>query len=287
MTRKEWIADGILTLTALIWGTGFVVMKNTLSSVPPAAIIAIRYGIATLLAAVLFRRHLKGIAHADVARGALVGLLLALAYIVQTIGLDYTTAGKNAFLTTVYVLLVPFASWLIFRQKLSRSNFIAAGLMLAGIGCLSLDGESGGLNIGDLLTLLCGVFYAAHIMAVERCQRKTNTYALIVLQFAFAAAFAAVYHLLFERGLPMSLHMDTVGSLLYLSVFSTTVAMSLQNIGQSMAPASHASILLSLESVFGALASCIFLGEAVTPRMLLGFAVIFAALVVNSQREKA
>ena len=287
MTRKEWIADGILTLTALIWGTGFVVMKNTLSSVPPAAIIAIRYGIATLLAAVLFRRHLKGIARADVARGALVGLLLALAYIVQTIGLDYTTAGKNAFLTTVYVLLVPFASWLIFRQKLSRSNFIAAGLMLAGIGCLSLDGESGGLNIGDLLTLLCGVFYAAHIMAVERCQRKTNTYALIVLQFAFAAALAAVYHLLFERGLPMSLHMDTVGSLLYLSVFSTTVAMSLQNIGQSMAPASHASILLSLESVFGALASCIFLGEAVTPRMLLGFAVIFAALVVNSQREKA
>ncbi|MDY4541835.1 MAG: DMT family transporter [Candidatus Ventricola sp.] len=287
MTRKEWIADGILTLTALIWGTGFVVMKNTLSSVPPAAIIAIRYGIATLLAAVLFRRHLKGIARADVARGALVGLLLALAYIVQTIGLDYTTAGKNAFLTTVYVLLVPFASWLIFRQKLSRSNFIAAGLMLAGIGCLSLDGESGGLNIGDLLTLLCGVFYAAHIMAVERCQRKTNTYALIVLQFAFAAAFAAVYHLLFERGLPMSLHMDTVGSLLYLSVFSTTVAMSLQNIGQSMAPASHASILLSLESVFGALASCIFLGEAVTPRMLLGFAVIFAALVVNSLREKA
>ena len=287
MTRKEWIADGILTLTALIWGTGFVVMKNTLSSVPPAAIIAIRYGIATLLAAVLFRRHLKDIARADVARGALVGLLLALAYIVQTIGLDYTTAGKNAFLTTVYVLLVPFASWLIFRQKLSRSNFIAVGLMLAGIGCLSLDGESGGLNIGDLLTLLCGVFYAAHIMAVERCQRKTNTYALIVLQFAFAAAFAAVYHLLFERGLPMSLHMDTVGSLLYLSVFSTTVAMSLQNIGQSMAPASHASILLSLESVFGALASCIFLGEAVTPRMLLGFAVIFAALVVNSQREKA
>lgn len=287
MTRKEWIADGILTLTAMIWGTGFVVMKNTLSSVPPAAIIAIRYAIATLLTAILFGKHLKGLTRRDVARGALVGLLLSLAYIVQTIGLAYTTAGKNAFLTTVYVLLVPFASWLIFRQKLSRSNFLAAGLMLAGIGCLSLDGESGGLNIGDLLTILCGVFYAAHIMAVERCQRKTNTYALIVLQFAFAAAFAAVYHLLFEREMPMSFSLGTVGGMLYLSVFSTTIAMSLQNIGQSMAPASHASILLSLESVFGALASCIFLGEAVTPRMLLGFAVIFAALVVNSLRDKA
>ena len=287
MTRREWIADGILTLTALIWGTGFVVMKNTLSSVPPAAIIAIRYGVATLLAAVLFRGHLKGLTRSDVARGAMVGVLLALAYIVQTIGLSYTTAGKNAFLTTVYVLLVPFGSWLIFRQKLNGKDFIAAGLMLAGIGCLSLDGESGGLNVGDLLTILCGVFYAAHIMAVERCQRRTNTYALIVLQFAFAAAFAAGYHLLFERGMPMSIHMDTVGGLLYLSVFSTTIAMSLQNIGQSMAPASHASILLSLESVFGALASCIFLGEAVTAKMLLGFAVIFSALVVNSMRDRA
>ena len=287
MTRREWFADGILALTALIWGTGFVVMKNTLDSVPPAAIIAIRYAIATLLTAVLFRRHLKGLTRQDVARGAIVGLMLSLAYIIQTIGLSYTTAGKNAFLTTVYVLLVPFGSWLVFRQKPGKRTFIAAVLMLVGIGCLSLDGESGGLNIGDLLTILCGVFYAAHIMAVERCQRRTNTYALIVLQFAFAAAFAAAYHGLFEREMPMSFSLGTVGGMLYLSVFSTTIAMSLQNIGQSMAPASHASILLSLESVFGALASCIFLGETVTARMLLGFAVIFAALVVNSMHEKA
>ena len=287
MTKKEILADGILVLTALIWGTGFVVMKNTLDSVPPAAIIAIRYTIAAMLTAALFRKHMRGLTRADVARGALVGVLLSTAYIVQTIGLSHTTAGKNAFLTTTYVLLVPFASRVIFKEKLARQNFIAAGLMLVGIGCLSLDGESGGLNIGDLLTICCGVFYAAHIMAVERCQKRTDTYALIVLQFAFAAAFAAVYHLLFERDMALEIGLSTVGGLLYLSVFSTTIAMSLQNIGQSMAPASHASILLSLESVFGALASCIFLGEAVTRQMLLGFAVIFAALVVNSMREKS
>lgn len=85
--------------------------------------------------------------------------------------------------------------------------------------------------------------------------------------------------------MPFSVHAATVGGLLYLSVFSTTIAMSLQNIGQSMAPASHAAILLSLESVFGALASCIFLGEVVTQTMLLGFAVIFAALVVNEMKK--
>lgn len=281
MTKRQWLADGILVLTAFIWGTGFVVMKNTLDSIPPSAIIAIRYAIAALLAGVLFRRHLRGLTRGDVARGALVGALLAGAYIVQTVGLKYTTAGKNAFLTTVYVLLVPFGCYAIFRQRLRRANFIAAGMMLLGIGLLSLDGESGGLNIGDILTLGCGVLYAAHIMAVERCQRSTDTYALIVLQFAFAALDALIVHLLFERGTTLMLNAGSVGGLLYLSVFSTMIAMSLQNIGQSMAPASHAAILLSLESVFGALASCIVLHEVMTQKMLLGFAVIFAALVVN------
>ena len=286
MTKRELMADAILVLTAFIWGTGFVVMKNTLDSVPPGAIIAIRYSIASVLTAIMFRKHLKGLERGDVFRGAIVGLLLAGAYIVQTIGLSMTTAGKNAFLTTVYVLLVPFGCYLVFREKLGKRNFIAAAMMLAGIGCLSLDGESGGLNLGDLLTLVCGVLFAAHIMAVERCQKKTNTYALIVLQFAFAAVIALVYSLIFEREMELSVNMSMAGGLFYLSVFSTTGAMSLQNIGQSMAPASHAAILLSLESVFGALASCLLLGEVLTPTMLAGFAIIFLALVVNSVKGK-
>lgn len=289
MTKREILADGLLLLTALIWGSAFSVVKNTLDSFPPAALIAMRYTIASAITAVVFRRHLRGISRMDVLRGALVGLLLSTAYIVQTVGLQYTTAGKNAFLTTVYVLLVPFGSFVLFRQRLHTANLIAAGMMLLGIGLLSLDGQSGGLNGGDMLTLVCGAFFAGHIIAVERCQRSTDAYALIVLQFAFSAAFAFLYHLLFESAVPLSFNAGSVGGLLYLAVFSTTIAMSLQNIGQSMAPASHAAILLSLESVFGAAFSCLLLGETLTVRMGLGFAVIFAALIVSevSPRGKA
>lgn len=289
MTKKEMLADGVLLLTALIWGSAFAVVKNTLDSFPPAAIIAMRYAIAAVITGVVFRRHLAGITRGDVLRGALVGLLLSAAYIIQTVGLQYTTAGKNAFLTTVYVLLVPFGCSVLFKQRLYPANFAAAGMMLAGIGLLSLDGESGGLNVGDALTLLCGAFFAAHIIAVERCQRKTNAYALIVLQFGFSAAFAFVYTLIFERGMTFSFNAGSVGGLLYIAIFSTTIAMSLQNIGQSMAPASHAAILLSLESVFGVIFSCLLLGEALTVKMVLGFAVIFAALIVGERapREKA
>ena len=281
MTRRELAADGLLLLTALIWGSAFAVVKNTLDSFPPAYIIAARYAIATVLTAIAFRRHLRGITRRDVLRGALVGAFLCSAYVVQTVGLQYTTAGKNAFLTTVYVLLVPFGCFALFRQRIRRASFIAAGLMLAGIGLLSLDDASGGLNVGDVLTLVCGALFAAHIIAVEQSQKKTDAYALIVLQFAFTAVFALAYHLLFERGLELAFSAGSVGGLLYLAVFSTTIAMSLQNIGQSMAPASHAAILLSLESVFGVAFSCLLLGETLSPRMALGFAVIFAALMVS------
>ena len=286
MTKKELFADGLLLLTALIWGSAFAVVKNTLDSFPPAAIIAMRYAIATLLTGIAFHKRLRGLTRGDVARGAMVGLLLAAAYIVQTIGLQFTTAGKNAFLTTVYVLLVPFGCRVLFGQRLRKANYFAAGLMLAGIGLLSLEGEIGGLNVGDALTLLCGALFAGHMIAVERCQRETDVYALIVLQFGFAALYALAYALLFERGQPFDFNAGSVGGLLYLAIFSTTIAMSLQNIGQSMAPASHSAILLSLESVFGALFSCLLLGEPMTPKILAGFAVIFAALMVNELAGK-
>lgn len=286
MSKKELFADAILLLTALIWGSAFAVVKNTLDSFPPAAIIAMRYTIASVITGVVFRKHLRGLTRGDIQRGAFVGLMLSLAYIVQTIGLTYTTAGKNAFLTTVYVLLVPFGCCVLFRQKLKKENFIAAGLMVAGIGLLSLDGETGGLNIGDALTLLAGALFAAHIIAVDRCQKKTNTYALIVLQFAFSAGYAFLYVMLFERDLPLDFNAGSVGGLLYLAIFSTTIAMSLQNIGQSMAPASHAAILLALESVFGAAFSCLLLGEKLTAKMGLGFVVIFAALMVSELAKR-
>ncbi len=286
MTRRELLADAILFTTALIWGSAFAIVKNTLDSFPPSAIITMRYMIATTLTGIFFRKHLRGLSLADAARGALVGALLCAAYIVQTIGLQYTTAGKNAFLTAIYVLLVPFGCYFLYKQKLRRANFIAAGMMLAGIGLLSLDGEGGGLNIGDGLTMVSGALFAAHIIAVERCQKKTDTYALIVLQFAFCAVYALTYYLLFERGLPLSFTSGSVGGLLYLAVFSTTIAMSMQNIGQSMAPASHASILLSLESVFGVIFSCIILGEVVTAKMATGFVVIFAAVLISELTPK-
>ena len=141
MTKKQWIADGLLLAAAIIWGSAFAVVKNTLDSVPPSMMIALRFGIAALISGVILRKHLRGLTRGQVLMGLLVGVLTGLAYIVQTIGLQDTTAGKNAFLTTIYVLLVPFGSAVLFHEKLSKRRYVAAVLMLLGIGILSLDGS--------------------------------------------------------------------------------------------------------------------------------------------------
>ena len=142
MTRRIWVADGLLLLTTLIWGVAFAVVKDTLQSVPPGLIVCVRHFISACITAVLFRRRLRGIRAADLRRGALVGFLLAMAYLVQTEGLALTTAGKNAFLTTTYVLFVPLALRLFFGRQLGRRVLPAALLMLCGIALLSLGGEN-------------------------------------------------------------------------------------------------------------------------------------------------
>lgn len=287
MTRKMWLADGLLLLAAMIWGVAFAVVKNTLDSIPPALLVALRYLIAVGLTGMLFRRHLAGLTQGDMRRGAMTGGMLSLAYLTQTAGLQYTTAGKNAFLTTLYVLLVPVGAFLVFGAPLRRHTLLSAALTLAGIGLISLGGAEGRLNCGDALTLLASVFFAAHILCIERFQKKTDALALVVLQYLFCALFALLWHLCFERGRQLTLNGSALMGLLYLAVFSTTIGMTLQNIGQSVARSDHAVILLSMESVFGALSGVLLLGERVTLPMGLGFAVIFTALVLCEMGEKS
>ena len=138
------------------------------------------------------------------ARGALVGLALFGAYIVQTIGLQYTTGGQER--VSDDDLRAACAVWLraAVSPEAAKGNLIAAALDARRHRAFVAGWAGRGLNVGDLLTLACGFLFAAHIIAVEQCQKKTNTYALIVLQFAFCGLYAAVYSLTFERGMPMT-----------------------------------------------------------------------------------
>lgn len=278
------LAKPMLFLAAFIWGSSFFIMKGAVDVLPPFLLLALRFtGGAVLLALVCLRRW-RGVTWDYLWRGAIIGAFLFLAYSVQTFGLMGTTPSKNAFLTAVYCVIVPFLYWAAARRRPDRYNILAALLCVAGIGLVALKGDLS-ITWGDALTLCCAVFYAAHIVAVAKVSPGKDIYLLTVFQFAFAALYAWLCSLATET-LPGGAVFtpDLLIQLGYLTVMATTVALLFQNVGQVWSDPASASVILSLESVFGVLCSVIFYGDPVTPRLMAGFALIFVAVVCSETK---
>lgn len=278
------LAKPMLFAAALIWGTSFFIMKNALDNVPVFALLAIRFTAGAVLLGIICAKKWKGFTLDYLWRGAIVGGFLFLAYTVQTFGLSFTTPSKNAFLTAVYCVLVPFFTWAVVKCRPDRFNILAAVLCVLGVGLVSLNEELT-INIGDLLTLLCAVFYASHIVAVEKLSPGKDIYLITVFQFAFAALYSWVFSLTTEVFPTQALtDPDVFLPLVYLCVMATTVALLFQNVGQIWSDPASAAVILSLESVFGVLFSVICYGDQVSAKMLCGFALIFVAVVCSETK---
>ena len=278
------LAKPMLFIAAFIWGSSFFIMKNTLDVMPTFFLLAIRFTVGAVLLSLVCWKKWKGFTIDYLWRGAIIGGFLFLAYSVQTFGLAGTTPSKNAFLTAVYCVIVPFLYWAVARQRPDRYNILAALLCITGVGLVSLTADLS-VTWGDLLTLCCALFYAAHIVAVAKVSPGKDIYLLTVFQFAFAALYAWVCALATEQ-FPFTAFSDVSVwlSMAYLCVMATTVALLFQNVGQVWSDPASASVILSLESVFGVLCSVIFYGDPVTPRLLAGFALIFVAVVCSETK---
>ena len=278
------LAKPMLFAAAFIWGSSFFIMKNTLDVMPTLFLLAIRFTAGALLLGLVCGKRWRAFTPDYLWRGAVIGAFLFLAYSVQTYGLAGTTPSKNAFLTAVYCVIVPFLYWLAARQRPDRYNILAALLCIAGGGLVSLT-DALTVTYGDVLTLICAVFYASHIVAVAKVSPGKDIFLLTVFQFAFAALYAWVGGLLTEEFPAAALTRgDVLLSMAYLCVMATTVALLFQNVGMVWSDPASAAVILSLESVFGVLCSVVFYGDPVTPRLLAGFALIFVAVVCSETK---
>lgn len=280
--RQGMIGRLALIGATLLWGSSFVVLKTTLDSVPTLWVLAIRFtGAALLMGAASFKR-LRGIDRGCIKAGVMMGVALYFAYTLQTFGLQYTTPGKNAFLTATYCVLVPFFWWAFAHKRPDGYNLAAAAVCITGMALVSL---SGGLTIGigEGLTMCCGIFYALHIIFTSRGVAQYGVGELTTLQFATAALMCwitAPFSAPFPESVPSSAWL----SIAYMCIFCTFVCYFLQTIGQKYTSPQTSSILLTLESVFGTIISVIFYHEQLTPREILGFALIFAAVVISETK---
>lgn len=281
------LASGGLILTAAIWGFAFVVVKDSVDTIPPVYMVSIRYTIAAVLLGFVLISQFKKLNRYYWIHGAVTGLMLALGYITQTIGCKYTTAGKNAFLTTIYVILIPLISWPLNKKRPHFVVFLSAVMALVGIGLLALRNEGGvlGFNVGDILTLICGLFYALHIIFTAKFSQDKNPVILTWIQFIVAAVFSWAVSSLIDGSFSVALLKSSrvIFSMLYLGIFSSLVAFLLQNICLKYMESSLASLFLSLESVFGVIFSTIFLRERMTLVMIIGCVLIFAAITIADQ----
>lgn len=280
------LAKPMLLAAPIIWGSSFVVMKHSLDSFTPMYLLAFRFTAATLVLAVVFWKMWKQMSKDYLLAGLVTGTCLFLAYAFQTYGLDGTTPGKNAFLTAVYCVIVPFLNWLILRQKPDKFNVLAALICIAGIGMVSLSGGGGGggLGAGDLLTLVGGFFFAAHIVAVNHFAEGRDIFLVTTLQFGFFALWSWIGALMFGEPLPTGLTPGVIGGLAYLVIFCSCAALLFQNIGQKYTAPATAAVLLSLEAPFGVLVSILVGEEQLNPVMMAGFVLIFAAVICSETK---
>ena len=193
------LSKPLLFLAAFIWGTSFFIMKNTLDAVPVLWLLTFRFTTGAVLVGLLCGRKWRTRFTPDyVWRGAVLGSLLFAAYAVQTFGLVGTTPSKNAFLTATYCVLVPFLHWAVSRQRPDRFHLLAAFLCITGVGLVSLNGSLT-ITWGDLLSLGSALFYALHIVAVNKLSDRRDIYLLTSLQFAFTALLAVIGGLLDDQ----------------------------------------------------------------------------------------
>lgn len=275
-------------ITALIWGTAFVAQSVGAEHLGAMTVNAIRYaiaGVVLLPVLAVFRRTSPQRTDADrhhnrrelFTGGLACGFMLALSSGLQQFGIASTTAGKAGFITALYIVLVPLLG-LFFHKPVSLRIWGSVTIAVAGLYLLCIkDGFS--IGTGDFFMLLCALSFSGHILVIDHVTRRTNSVPLACVQFFFAALFSGIVMLFCEHPTLSDLQAGLL-PLLYLGIFSSGIAYTLQIVAQKDSDPTIISLLLSLESVFAVLAGVLILGESMSGREITGCLLMFIAVIL-------
>lgn len=291
--NRSWLGSGFLLLAALIWGLAFIFQRSSMEHIGPMTFSAFRYGVSALvLLPFALRKRQRGLPIKEdptIRRGILCGLFLFAGANLQQAGLVYTTAGKAGFITALYILIVPLLGGIFLKKKVSLQTWICVFIALVGFYLLSIK-EGITIELGDLLVFLGAFLWAGHILVVDNSVGNMEPFLLSFVQMAVTTVLSTVGMLLFEQVTLLGLERALV-AILYTGVLSGSVAYTLQMYGQRHTEPTLASLIMSLESVFAALAGYLFLQELLTLKETIGaiiilIAVILAQIPFSKQRKE-
>lgn len=278
----KYIGEILLVLTAIIWGSGFVASAVALEHYTPYQILAGRFLVGAVILSLIFFKKLNKLKESTLIKGALLGIFLYIAFALQTVGLQFTTPSKNAFLTAVNVVIVPFIGFLLYKRKIDMYELSGALLAIVGIAILSLK-LSSDVNVGDLLTLGCAVGFAFHIFYTAKFVKTEDPVVITIVQMVTAAIIGCIV-VIFRGETSFSMESEGMMNLLYLGIFSTTIAFLMQTVAQKYITETKAAIILATESFWGMLFSVIILSEIMTSRMIIGALIILLAILISETK---
>lgn len=275
---KIRIAVVALLLVGFVWGAAFVLMKDAIEQQPYMDFLATRFTIAALAMLVLRPMIATRFQAGDIKYGAIAGVVLAFAYITQTIGLELTTASISGFLTGLYVVLTPILALFVLKQKISLK--IAAGALLAalGLGILSGAAETVEFQLGQIWLIGCAVLYAVHILLLGKYGQGRDSYRFAMLQIAFVAIVTWGFALVDGYQAPPNL--GVWFAILFTALLSTAVSFWVQTWAQTIIEPSRVALLITSEVVFTALIAVWVGQEPLTITMVVGGSIMLAAMLL-------
>ena len=289
---KSLFSSFLLMVAAFIWGTAFVAQKEGLEQIGNFTFLALRSYLAVVflipVSLCIYKNNKKKIGNGEhnenktfiskrlVLGGVLCGASVCLASLVQQYGIMLSGVGKSGFLTTLYILIVPLLG-LFFKRKVKPVLWFCIVLATCGMYFLCVT-EAGSVNIGDILLIMCAFFFAVQIMIVDYFVETVDGVRLSLVQFAITALISTVGMFLFEEVDPVAIG-NAWFSIFYAGVLSSGIAFTLQIVAQKNLNPTVASLIMSLESVFAALAGAFF-GERLSVNEIFGCALVFAAIIL-------
>jgi drug/metabolite transporter (DMT)-like permease len=284
----------MLLVASAIWGTAFVAQRLGADAMPPAAFTGVRHmlGALVLVPAVVLYDRSRGISIGEgryrwrsvVIPGAVIGVALFFGSYLQQFGLEYTTAGNAGFITSLYMVFVPIAGWVVLKHR--PSGWVWVGVALATLGLYLLSVRNGlTMSLGDALVLACAVAWTVQILLIDTHAPNLDPIRLAAMEFLVCGIIAVAVALVTERD-PFGGTMAAAIPLAYAAVLSTGVAFTLQVLAQRDTKPSTAALIMALESVFAAVAGALYLGERMDGRALAGCALMLGGIVL-AQRNPA
>jgi drug/metabolite transporter (DMT)-like permease len=275
MKLKSWAVIA-LVFVAVVWGAGFVLMKDAISQQPVFDFLATRFTLATLVMVAIRPQVLSAINKQTLFRGSILGVMLGLAYITQTIGLDLTTAAITGFLTGLYVVFTPLLFWFVFKKKVEKKVIVGATLALTALLFISFNGLS--FDPGQVWLIACALLFAGHIIGLSFWSNAKDIYPLTVIQLAAGSVVCWLGAV--PDGYQPPPNAFVWGTVVFTAVFATAMAFLIQTWAQSIMDPSRVAIILTGEIVFAAVIAVAVGQEVLTTRTIIGGVLIVVAMLI-------